>query len=61
MPPLKKISDPLSGDETAVSYDIIREEPDPSLFQIPADFQIVDESGPFVITFTLSQKTKLLK
>jgi hypothetical protein len=52
MPPFRKTSDPRSGDETAASFDIVRGEPDPSLFQVPADYRIVDEPGPFAITFT---------
>jgi hypothetical protein len=31
-------------------------EPGPSLFQLPADYQIVDEPGPFAITFTFIDK-----
>ena len=56
MPPFRKVSDPRSGDETAASFDIVRGEPDPSLFQVPADYQIVDEPGPFAITFTFVDK-----
>jgi hypothetical protein len=60
MPPFRKTIDPRSGVETAASYDIVRGEPDPSLFQLPADYQIVDEPGPFAITFTFVDK-KLVK
>ena len=56
IPPFRKTSDPRSGDETAASYDIVRGEPDPRLFQVPAEYQIVDEPGPFAITFTFDAK-----
>jgi hypothetical protein len=61
MPPFRRISDPRSGDETAASYDIVRGEPDPRLFQIPPDYQIVDEPGPFAVTYIFSPKTKSLR
>jgi hypothetical protein len=61
MPPFRKISDPRFGDETAASYDIVRGEPDPSLFQIPPDYQIVDEPGPFAVTYLFSPATKILR
>jgi hypothetical protein len=61
MPPFRKTSDPRSGDETAASYDIVRGEPDQSLFQIPEDYLIVDEPGPFAITFTFSSDKKLIQ
>ncbi len=61
MPPFRKISDPRSGDETAASYDIVRGEPDPGLFQIPPDFQIVDESGPFAVTYIFSFAQKAIR
>jgi len=51
----RKTSDPRSGDEIAASYDIVRSEPDPSLFQVPSDYQIVDEPGPFAITFIVKK------
>lgn len=61
MPPFRKTSDPRSGDETAASYDIIRGEPDPSLFQIPPDYRIVDEPGPFAVTYVFSPPTSLIR
>ena len=39
---LSKNSDPRSGDSTTRLTDISRSEPDPSLFQIPSDYQVVD-------------------
>jgi hypothetical protein len=56
MPPFRKTSDPRLGNEMAASYDIVRGEPDPSLFQIPEGYRIVDEPGPFAITFTFVNK-----
>jgi hypothetical protein len=50
-PLFRKSSDPRSGDAKAAVYDIDRSEPNPSLFQVPGDYKIVDESGPFAITF----------
>ncbi len=55
-PNFKKTDDPRSGSEIAASFDIDHTEPDPSLFQPPADFQVVDEPGPFAITFTYVNK-----
>jgi hypothetical protein len=37
-------------DTTMTMKDFSTEEPDPSLFQIPAGYQIVDETGQFTIT-----------
>ncbi len=39
-----KLSDPLTGEQIFQLSNIVRSEPDPSLFAVPADFQIVD--GP---------------
>jgi hypothetical protein len=39
-----KRSDPRMGDQTFQLTNIVRSEPDPSLFTVPADFQLVD--GP---------------
>ena len=38
------------NESTTTMKDFSREEPDPALFQIPAGYQIVDESGEFTIT-----------
>jgi hypothetical protein len=37
-----KCTDPLRGDHTTRIVSVDRSEPDPSLFQVPADFRIVD-------------------
>jgi hypothetical protein len=42
---LLKISDPRSGETTIRLTDISRSEPDPSLFQVPAGYEITD-AGP---------------
>lgn len=42
---LTKNSSPMSGDLTTKITNISRSEPDPSLFQAPADYQIVDDQA----------------
>ena len=42
---LSKNSDPRSGDSTTTLTNISRAEPDASLFQVPADYQVVDATG----------------
>jgi hypothetical protein len=53
IPVLTKSSNPSSGDTMSRYVNISRAEPDPSLFQVPAGYQVVDETGPFAITFIL--------
>jgi hypothetical protein len=48
---LNKRSDPRSGDTIVQMLNLSRAEPDPSLFTVPADYSMVDESGPFTIKF----------
>lgn len=43
----------MNGDSTTSFKDLSLAEPDPTLFQIPAGYQIVDEPGEF--TFTIQQ------
>ena len=43
---LSKNSDPRNGDSTTRLTNISRVEPDPSLFQIPSDYEIVDPQTP---------------
>jgi len=43
-----KRSDPRMGDQTFQLTNIVRAEPDPSLFAVPADFKILDTPGPIV-------------
>jgi len=43
-----KRSDPRMGDQTFKLTNIVRAEPDPSLFAIPADFKVNDEPQPIV-------------
>jgi len=45
---LSKSSDPRFGDSTTKLTNIVTAEPDPALFQIPADYSIVDEPAPVV-------------
>jgi hypothetical protein len=46
---LIKTLDPRNGEDVTRLTDISRLEPDLTLFQIPPDYQIVDEEGPFSI------------
>jgi hypothetical protein len=46
---LAKTTDPRQGEHTLKLTNISRSEPDPSLFQPPPDYTIVDEKGPFTI------------
>jgi hypothetical protein len=45
---LSKSSDPRTGEHTMRLTNIVIAEPDPALFQIPADYSIVDEPAPVV-------------
>lgn len=44
-------SDPRSGENITRLTNIDRNNPDPSLFQVPDDYEIVDEKGPFSINY----------
>jgi hypothetical protein len=44
-------SDPRNGVNIMRLTNIDRNNPDPSLFQVPADYEIVDEKGPFSINY----------
>jgi len=48
---LSKCSDPRSGSTTFRTENLERSEPDAELFQVPADYTIVEESGPFTVGF----------
>ncbi|MBV9770152.1 MAG: hypothetical protein JOZ32_11325 [Bryobacterales bacterium] len=43
-----KRSDPRMGDQTFQLTNIVRAEPDPALFTVPADFKIMDAGEPIV-------------
>ena len=45
---LSKVSDPRNGESTTKLTNIVMAEPDPALFQIPAEYSIVDEPTPVV-------------
>ena len=49
---LHKSSDPRHGDRINRVENLNRTEPDPSLFQPPPDYQVVDEAGTFKIDYT---------
>jgi hypothetical protein len=46
---LSKMNDPRSGEHTQRLIHIGRSEPDPSLFQVPSDYTVVDEKADFTI------------
>ena len=43
-----KRSDPRTGDQTFALTNIVRSEPDPSLFMVPSDFKLIDTPGPIM-------------
>jgi hypothetical protein len=49
-----KRNDPRMGEQTFRLTDVVRTEPDPSLFTVPADFKIVDD-GPKTIIYRRNQ------
>ncbi|HYU47898.1 MAG TPA: hypothetical protein VEK84_17175 [Terriglobales bacterium] len=49
-----KRNDPRMGEQTFRLTNIVRAEPDPSLFTVPADFKMID-SGPKTIIYRRSQ------
>jgi hypothetical protein len=49
---LRTCADPRSGDTTLRAKNLSTAEPDRSLFQPPAGYQIVEESGPVTLRFT---------
>jgi hypothetical protein len=49
-----KRNDPRMGEQTFRLTNIVRVEPDPSLFTVPSDFKIVD-GGPKTILYRRSQ------
>jgi hypothetical protein len=54
-PVLTKCSDPRFGDSTMRMENISLTEPDPSLFQVPAGYSIVDGHGDIIMKFQSSQ------
>jgi hypothetical protein len=49
---LSKCKDPRSGNSTLRLQNLERSEPDAELFQVPADYTIVEETGPFTVGFS---------
>jgi hypothetical protein len=49
---LMKNNDPRSGDTITRLTNISRNDPDPTLFQPPPDYQVVDETGTFSIRYS---------
>jgi hypothetical protein len=52
---LTKSVDPRSGENTTKLTNIVLGEPDPALFQPPADFEVVDDKGPVTVTYQSPQ------
>ncbi len=50
---VRDCSDPLGGDRTTHFVNINRAEPDPSLFQVPPDYQVVDGPADGQVTLKL--------
>jgi hypothetical protein len=48
-----KTTDPRMGDSIMALTNISRVDPHAALFQVPRGYQVVDEAGPFSITFTV--------
>jgi hypothetical protein len=53
---LSQRSDPRSGEQTQKLINISRSEPDPSLFQPPPDYTVVDEKADFTIKWGSQQQ-----
>lgn len=53
---LTKNTDPRSGENTTKLINISRNEPSADLFIPPADYQVVDETGPFQIHWTAQRQ-----
>lgn len=49
---LSKQYDPRGGESIRALINISRNEPDSSLFQVPSDYKVVEETGVFTITFS---------
>ncbi len=50
--------DPRSGDNTIRIENLTRAEPDPSLFQVPPDYEVVDDTGPVTLQFSAPPAAK---
>ena len=48
---LSKCSDPRYGNSITRLENLDRSEPDPTLFQVPADYEIVEQTGPVEVGF----------
>jgi hypothetical protein len=46
---LRRRTDPISGESTTAIEDFRAAEPDPSLFRVPPEYRVVDETAPFTI------------
>jgi hypothetical protein len=53
---LSKNSQPDGGESSTTMKDFSAAEPDPTLFMVPAGYQIADETGQFTITLSAREK-----
>jgi hypothetical protein len=53
---LSKNTQPDGSESTTTMKDFTPTEPDPTLFMVPAGYQIVDEAGQFTITIPVTAK-----
>jgi hypothetical protein len=51
---LSKCSDPRTGNSVIRVKNLERAEPDPLLFEVPPDYTVVDEEGPFIMGYRSS-------
>jgi hypothetical protein len=49
VPGLVTNNDPRSGESTTKLINVNRSEPDPSLFQPPPDYTVIEETGDFTM------------
>jgi hypothetical protein len=49
---MSRHNDPRNGESVTKLINVSRSEPDPQLFQAPADYKVVDEEGSFTIEVT---------
>jgi hypothetical protein len=50
---MSKHSDPRFGEQTYTLKNVVRAEPDPSLFNVPQGFKVISESGTPAATYTV--------
>jgi len=58
---LDKRSDPREGETTIRMINLKREEPDAGLFEVPVNYAVVEETGPFQVIFTIPKSVPAAK